>query len=342
MGLIDMVWCKVGAIRYFCRMVKWYDTYWGVFRRLKPAYHIFNWSKRSVLSRHKALYAEHGVRKSIYAPISSADFKHLPQSRPWSDQTDDITQQAGFTDLPKQIQDALAATWARGGYAVLKNYFSSDFIDQTNAEIDRLLHEKVIDYNYSGRKIMFAYRHGALMNKIATDQGIIAAFKFLSGKEMVPFQSINFEKSSEQRAHSDAIHMTTYPLGYLTAAWVALEDIGTNQGPLIYYPGSHRLPYVLNDDFDHGGSNYLLGKDAYLAYEEHIQKLIRENKLQAEVLHPEKGDVFLWHGNLIHGAQKMIQPELTRKSMVVHYLSPEVICYHEITQRPALIEFHRP
>ena len=136
--------------------------------------------------------------------------------------------------------------------------------------------------------------------------------------------------------------MTTYPLGYLTAAWVALEDIGTNQGPLIYYPGSHRLPYVLNDDFDHGGSKYLLGKDAYLAYEEHIQKLIRENKLQAEVLHPEKGDVFLWHGNLIHGAQKMIQPELTRKSMVVHYLSPEVICYHEITQRPALIEFHRP
>lgn len=332
---------KVAAISYFCRMAKWHDKYWGVFRRLKPAYHLFNWSKRDVLERHRALYAEHGLRKSIYAPISSADFKHLPQTRPWSDDTEDISGKPGFAELPIKIQEALKATWVNGGYAVLKNYFSRDFIDQTNAEIDRLLRDKVIDYNYSGRKIMFAYRHGELMNKIASDQGIVAAFQFLMGKEMVPFQSINFEKSSEQRSHSDAIHMTTYPLGYLAAAWVALEDIGVNQGPLKYYPGSHKLPYVLNADFNHGGSKYLLGEDAYLEYENHIEKLIADNDLKPEVLHPEKGDVFLWHGNLIHGAQKMIQPELTRKSMVVHYLSPEVICYHEITQRPALIEFHR-
>lgn len=320
-------------------MARIIDKYWGVFRRLKPAYHLFNITKASQLARNRALYRQYGIRKSVFAPISSADFAHLPDERPWSDCTNDITTKAGFNDLPEKIRQPLVDTWASGGYAVLKNYFSNAFIDEVNAEIDRLLADKTIDFNYSGKKIMFAYKKGERMGQIARDPGILAAFNFLLGRKMVPFQSINFEKSSEQRTHSDSIHMTTYPLGYLTAAWVALEDIGPDQGPLKYYPGSHRLPYILNSSFDHGGSKYLLGEDAYLHYENHVEDLIKREDLQAEVLYPKKGDVFLWHGNLLHGAVKMNKPELTRKSMVVHFMSPEVICYHEITQRPALIEF---
>lgn len=320
-------------------MAKWYEKYWGFFRRVKPAYHLFNLSKRELLERNKALYKHYGLRKSVYAPISSEDVKHLPDERPWSDRTNDITQHAGFDALPEKVRQPLAETWTEGGYAILRGYFSAGFIDQVNAEIDALMENKQIDFNYSGKKIMFAFREGELLGKIARDEGIVSAFSFLTGKQMVPFQSINFEKSSEQRSHSDAIHMTTYPLGHLTAAWVALEDIGPEQGPLEYYPGSHKLPYVLNRDFDHGGSSLLLGKDAYLQYEEHIQEMIKTKQLKPQVLHPKKGDVFLWHGNLLHGAQRMTNRDLTRKSMVVHYLSPEVICYHEITQRPALIEF---
>ncbi|WP_306640512.1 phytanoyl-CoA dioxygenase family protein [Sanyastnella coralliicola] len=320
-------------------MAKLLDKYWGFFRRVKPAYHIFNMSKRALLQRNKELYKQYGLKKSVYAPISSADFKSLPDERPWSDDSTDIRQQAGFDQLDPKVKDAIAETWVDGGYAILRGYFSEEFIDNTNAEIDRLMEDGTIDFNYSGKKIMFAYRQGELMGKIARDKGIVDAFKFLLGKNMVPFQSINFFKSSEQRAHSDSIHMTTYPLGYLTAAWVALEDIGPDQGPLQYWPGSHKFPYVLNDTFDHGGNSLLLGKDAYLHYEEYIQKMVAERGIKPETLYPKKGDVFLWHGNLIHGAIKMNDPSLTRKSMVVHYMSPEVICYHEITQRPALIEF---
>lgn len=320
-------------------MARIIDKYWGVFRRLKPAYHLFNMTKAAQLARNRALYKQYGIRKSVLAPISSADFAHLPDERPWSDTTADLSSKEGFNDLPEKIRQPLSETWASGGYAVLKNYFSGTFIDEVNDEINRLLADKIIDFNYSGKKIMFAFRKGERMGQIARDPGIAAAFDFLMGRKMVPFQSINFEKSSEQRTHSDSIHMTTYPLGHLTAAWIALEDIGPDQGPLRYYPGSHKLPYILNKDFHHGGSKYLLGEDAYLHYENHVESLIEREKPQSEVLYPKKGDVFLWHGNLLHGAIPMNNPELTRKSMVVHYLSPEVICYHEITQRPALIEF---
>ena len=50
-----------------------------------------------------------------------------------------------------------------------------------------------------------------------------------------------------------------------------------------------------------------------------------------------KGDVFLWHANLMHGGEPHHDKALTRKSMVFHYFSRAHICYREITQRPALM-----
>ena len=323
----------------FVPMAKLTDKYWGFFRRFKPAYHLFNLSKGSKLNRNRRLYKQYGIKKSVFAPISSADFEHLPDARPWSDTTNDLSQMEGWVDLSPAIREALEATWIKGGYAILKSHFSEDFVDEVNAEVDALMSDGAIDFNYSGKKIMFAYKEGKRLGQIADDPEIMKALNFLAGKKMVPFQSINFTKSSEQRTHSDSIHMTSYPLGHLTAAWVALEDIGPDQGPLKYYPGSHKFPYVLNKSFDHGGSKYLLGEDAYLHYEEHIQKLLKEKQPEPAIFNPKKGDVFIWHANLLHGAVKMNQPELTRKSMVVHYFSPEVICYHELTQRPALIDY---
>ncbi|MBI1267711.1 MAG: phytanoyl-CoA dioxygenase [Cryomorphaceae bacterium] len=327
-------------------MARLVDKYWGVLRRFKPAYHLYNFTQKKLLVRNKALYAKWGLKKSIYAPLSSSDFKGAQFSEhakdtPWSDRATSIQGKPGWENLKPQIQNSLSETWVDSGFAILKGYFDSTFIDAVNMEVEQLMESKEIDFNYSGRKIMFAYRKGQRLGEIAFDKGICDALDYLMGKQMKPFQSINFEMSSEQRAHSDSIHMTTFPAGYMAAAWVALEDIGPDQGPLQYYPSSHKLDYILNDTFDHGGSSVLLGENAYLHYEEHIQKLIRDKALQPVTLHVKKGDVFLWHGNLLHGAIKMNDRSLTRKSMVVHYFSPEVICYHELTQRPALIELDK-
>jgi ectoine hydroxylase-related dioxygenase (phytanoyl-CoA dioxygenase family) len=76
----------------------------------------------------------------------------------------------------------------------------------------------------------------------------------LLGHETTLFQSINFLTGSEQRTHSDSIHMSTFPLGGMAAAWVALEDITPGNRPLHYYPGSHKLPYYLNADYQNEGN----------------------------------------------------------------------------------------
>ena len=52
----------------------------------------------------------------------------------------------------------------------------------------------------------------------------------------------------------------------------------------------------------------------------------------------KKGDVFIWHANLIHGGSPIKDHSLTRKSMVIHYYAKDVIKYHEITERPSILE----
>ncbi len=132
--------------------------------------------------------------------------------------------------------------------------------------------------------------------------------------------------------------MTTYPLGYLPVAWFALEDIDAKNGSLSYYPGSHKLPYVLSPDFDHKSGIIQLDPDTNERYEDKIAEIIAIDEIEKIDVYAEKGDVFLWHANLIHGGNPIVDNTRTRKSMVVHYFARHVIQYHQISQRPALLE----
>jgi phytanoyl-CoA hydroxylase len=60
--------------------------------------------------------------------------------------------------------------------------------------------------------------------------------------------------------------------------------------------------------------------------------------LKKEIWRPKKGDLMIWHANLFHGGEPQANKTKTRKSMVLHYFKKGVICYHEITQRPALLK----
>ena len=46
--------------------------------------------------------------------------------------------------------------------------------------------------------------------------------------------------------------------------------------------------------------------------------------------------MLIWHANLVHGGEKVIDKNKTRKSMVFHYYANDAVAFHEITQRPTL------
>ena len=73
------------------------------------------------------------------------------------------------------------------------------------------------------------------------------------------------------------------------------------------------------------------GYSAYSTiYEPAIQRLIREKQLTPEYFHAQKGDILIWHANLIHGGSRRKQCTLSRKSIVCHYFSRGAVCYHDL------------
>ena len=224
------------------------------------------------------------------------------------------------------------------GFLVLKNFYSENETNALNQNIEKILSEDKADFNFTDKKIMDAYKVSDTAMQFFKNKELIRLLDFLLGRKVIPFQSINFIEGSEQRAHSDFIHMTTEPQGYLIATWTALEDCHNGNGPLFYYPKSHRLPYVLSPDYETGHTKVMLGKKNYPNYEEKIGEVIEEYQFKKQYFHANRGDVLIWHSNLLHGGSPILQKGTTRKSMVCHYYAEDVICYHELTQRPALMK----
>ena len=151
-------------------------------------------------------------------------------------------------------------------------------------------------------------------------------------REPKPLQTIASHKGSQQGVHSDSIHMTTYPIGYLTAAWIAFEDLHPDCGPLVYYPGSHRLPYYFSNDV--GISEDDFRRDGYKPYhdkyEPFVRNLISKHRLEPHHFHAKKGDVLIWHANLLHGGSARNDLQWSRKALVCHYFVKGSFVYHDL------------
>ncbi len=321
-------------------MKQWVQKYSGILRNLRPMYWLYNISNIGKLKKNKALYKQFGVQKPVWQSIAHADIKQASNDIPWMDEPT-ITKEAiathpNFKEFDVITQQALL-DWPEKGYLIIPGLFINK-VDAINAEIERLKTEDTVDFNFTGRKIMDAWQHSQLINEVFRDEQVLRILQFIFQKQPIPFQTINFVYGSEQKPHSDFIHMTTEPMGYLSAQWIALEDIQTNSGELVYYPGSHKLPYVMSEDYKTGNNALLIGEHNYDNYETKIEQLIQQHHLQPHYFHAKKGDVLIWHANLLHGGSTIKNTALTRKSMVGHYYANGVLCYHEISQRPAVIK----
>ena len=307
-------------------------------RRFKFSFSFYNFFKKEQLIHNKKLYKKYGLNKKYYSSISSKDFIGLADEKNWLDINNSrisLIQNDFFKNLPSEFKEPLMG-WSDNGFAVLPKIFINE-TDKINNEIDLLLENESIKWE-NGNKLMFAIQKSAYISSVGLNTQLTGILEMLLGRKIELFQSINFFTGSQQRTHSDFIHMSTFPKGNLVAVWVALEDMCEENGPLHYYPGSHKLPCILNNDYQNDGSKFMIGNEAYDKYEDEVERRLKKSKLKKQKFIAKKGDILIWHSNLLHGGEEVINPKLTRKSMVLHYYANDVICYHEITQRPTIIE----
>ena len=304
-------------------------------RNYKLPYIVYNFFNKKKLEHNIPLYKKYGLNKKYYSSISSKDFVQLPQKERIVD-SGLIEQSTFFKELSDENK-ASALGFADNGFLVLRNFLKEEKADEINKEIDQLLEAGTIKFRYGG-KLMFVIHHSDIIKKIGEDKDFLDFLSILIDGKAKLFQSINFINGSQQKTHSDSIHMTTYPLGGLLGVWIALEDIDETNGALHYIPGSHTLPYFLNSDYDNEGSYFKIGKKSYLAYEDFLAEKVQELGLKKEIFRAKKGDMLIWHANILHGGEPHLDKNKTRKSLVYHYFDENSICYHEVTQRPALFE----
>lgn len=231
--------------------------------------------------------------------------------------------------------------WKDFGYIILERAIEPQVLDEVWAAYERAIADGtvVLQPESAGPGDPWPGRFQDVHDKVPAfcrvmrHPTLLHWVRLLMEREPAPFQTITSHKGSQQREHSDSIHMTTYPIGYLSASWVAFEDIHPDSGPLVYYPGSHSLPYVFSKDVGIAEDDYRTGgfESFYEKYEPRIQKIINERRLEPHYFHAKKGDVLFWHANLIHGGSARRNLEFSRRALVSHYFVKGAVCYHDFS-----------
>jgi ectoine hydroxylase-related dioxygenase (phytanoyl-CoA dioxygenase family) len=141
----------------------------------------------------------------------------------------------------------------------------------------------------------------------------------LLGETAVATQSLYFEYGSQQALHRDSTVVPTPEFGRLVAAWIALEDISADSGPLMYVPRSQRFRFY---EFTPG--HYVYDPAAHTAADVEAAMKFYDAELAGSGLPVKRflarrGEVLIWHSALMHGGAAPADERRTRKSFVVHY-----------------------
>ena len=258
---------------------------------------------------------------------------------PWLDQPDAearIAERLASGEITAQEAE-LCRKWSRDGYVILEGFYSQELMDETwgayeaaiaSGQVNPPPHPVFYEGDPLPGRVQNVHTLVPAMDRMFHEPRVNRVVSVLLGAKSMPLQTIIGHKATEQKEHSDSIHMTTYPNGYVAATWLAYEDIGPDCGPLVYYPGSHKLPYLLSEDLGIVAAQDYAGYGTL--YEPAIQRLIAENGLKPAYFTAKKGDLLIWHANLLHGGSWRHDYKLSRKALVCHYMVEGVISYHDL------------
>jgi ectoine hydroxylase-related dioxygenase (phytanoyl-CoA dioxygenase family) len=227
------------------------------------------------------------------------------------------------TRFPDPEEAQQADFFRRHGYLVLEGLFDLDLLDRVIAESQPGFRNEVAEGPRSRVRAQDLWSESPAVRALACHRRLLELLRRLYDREPFPFQTLNFQYGTQQRAHQDRRFFNTFPGDYMCAAWVALEDVGPENGTLFYYPGSHLLPDYDYDDLGLGFRNLLASRRfdddrARLPYE-FMERLAMSSGLERRELTASKGTVLLWAAGLMHGGSPIRDSRRTRLSQVTHY-----------------------
>jgi Phytanoyl-CoA dioxygenase (PhyH) len=225
------------------------------------------------------------------------------------------------------VGESERTAFERDGYLIFDPGLPAKVLDEAVADVEQGPRRRWLPFMHrppagdSGRATD-AWAVSPSVKQIALAPAVLDLLRTLYGREPRPFQTLNFRLGTQQRTHADAVHFDTEPPELMCGVWVALEDVDMDCGPLVYYPGSHKLAQVTPSDVGiaiEPGQQAVSHEEHEERYEPFVEQMIEREGLQPRYGTIQKGQALVWAANLLHGGSPVRVPGRTRRSQVTHY-----------------------
>jgi phytanoyl-CoA dioxygenase PhyH len=244
------------------------------------------------------------------------------------------------TEQPSLLDSAELEQFERDGFVVFDPGVPGELIDGVRSDMeglyrfegDKFEHEDGVTFWAGHRpRIMDSWKIVNSSRTLALAPRVLGVTEQLFGREPLPFQTLNFMLGTEQPPHMDSMAFYSDPPDYMCGVWVALEDMDMDNGPLVYYPGSHKVArpapweevareigekHVAREDYPDQES---FMNDRQAQWYKYTAKLVDDHGLEPAYGTIKKGQALLWAPNLLHGGSPQRDKQRTRHSQVTHY-----------------------
>lgn len=242
---------------------------------------------------------------------------------------------------PKAISEILD-----NGYAVIKDSVPLDLVDEflldyknlKNTVIDGykkdLDDEDCIEGKY--RRLVNLHLKVPSLRPLFSRNKALATTDYFFQEATTLYTSLYFEIGSSQDLHRDTPYFWTNPGYAYFGVWLALEDVGPENGALEVISGSHKI--IDSIDFRNEIGKIELDKfntinpnspELWTAYQKIVYEKCIESGLKKEVVSMKKGETLIWHPQLMHGGSRIINPSRSRNSFVMHVTPKSFMVYSQ-------------
>lgn len=226
---------------------------------------------------------------------------------------------------------------AEWGYAILPERLPADLILEFNKEMDEALEAGLLARHSASDRVALAHEVLASARQIWLYPAVMRFLREWFGDEPCACQTLAFINGSQQAAHQDTIHLTSFPPGYMCGVWVALEDISENSGELFVYPRSHKARRLFSKDLDIAKVDGDYSEYA-TKFEPAIKKILEDGGYEKLIYRPRAGEILVWEENLIHGGSRRNAESASRRSIVSHYFAKGSVAYYDSRGTAAFLE----
>ncbi len=278
--------------------------------------------------------AEYNTPVAVAGPCDSRWYDFDDQKLiPWFDRSDaqlELHRRIECDEVSPSDADKLRS-FLRDGFMVFRGILPASLVDEALLAMDTAVANGYHGYRYrESTRLEQLHVHFPAIRDLWLHPEIHRLLGLIFDEESEPCQSLGFVFGSQQDAHQDTIHLTPFPAGYMSGVWIALKDVQADAGALMVYPGSHRLPRIYMKDVqcqkvETDWSSF--GKTVVPRW----AKLLEESGIAPVPYLAKRGDVLIWHENLMHGGSIRKDKTLSRRSLVTHNFARGCVVFYDST-----------